>query len=67
MFGKDTNQIYHVQLENEKQFEEVRIHLAPRVTRKPFDNIKIYGNYGKDKDPTSEKHDFVSVNLWEDG
>lgn len=48
MFGKDNHQIYHVELEEKEQFEEVRLHLAPRVTRRPFDNIKIYGKYGKD-------------------
>lgn len=52
MFGKDTTQIYHVELDSYDDFEEVRIHLAPRVTRKPFDNIKIYGKYGKDVAPT---------------
>jgi hypothetical protein len=41
--------------------------LAPRATRKPFENVKMYGSFGKDVDPTPEKHDFTSSNLWEDG
>jgi hypothetical protein len=45
----------------------VRIHLAPRVTRKPFDNIKIYGKFGKNSNPTPQEFDFKSINLWEDG
>lgn len=42
----------------------MRIHLAPRVTRRPFDNVKIYGKYGKDSTPTPQNYDFKSVNLW---
>lgn len=45
----------------------MRIHLAPRVTRRPFDNVKIYGKYGKDATPTPKDYDFKSINLWEDG
>ena len=45
----------------------MRIHLAPRVTRKPFDNIKIYGKYGKDVAVSPQDFDFKSINLWEDG
>lgn len=67
MFGKDTTQIYHVELDDYKDFKEVRIHLAPRVTRRPFDNVKIYGKYGKDAVPTPTNYDFKSTNLWEDG
>lgn len=66
MFGKDTTQIYHVELDD-YDFQEVRIHLAPRVTRKPFDNVKIYGKFGRDAAPTPQQHDFTSINLWEDG
>jgi len=46
MFGQDTNQLYHVELSKyPTDFYEVRIILKPEVTRKPFDNIKIYGTY----------------------
>lgn len=48
------------------EFEEFRVHVAPRATQRPFDNVKIYGKYGKNN-PTSENYDFKSVNLWEDG
>jgi hypothetical protein len=46
MFGTEKTQLFHVELEDE-EFEEVRIHLAPRATIRPFDSIKIYGKYGK--------------------
>jgi hypothetical protein len=45
----------------------VRLHLAPRVTRRPFDSIKIYGKYGKDVAVSAQDFDFKSINLWEDG
>lgn len=45
----------------------MRIHLAPRVTRKPLDNLKVYGKYGSDATPTPQDYDFKSVSLWEDG
>jgi hypothetical protein len=49
---------------NESKFEEFRVHVAPRVTQRPFDNIKIYGKFGKGAEPTAQDHDFQSVNLW---
>lgn len=68
MFGADTSQLYHFELKDDKKFEEIRIHLAPRVTKRPFDNIKIYGKYGSENvSPTPQDHDFRSINLWEDG
>lgn len=51
----------------DKNFQEFRVHVAPRTTRKPFDNIKIYGKFGSDTGLTTESYDFQSVNLWEDG
>lgn len=64
-FGKETSQIYHVEL-GDTDFEEFRVHVAPRATLRPFENIKIYGKYGKDN-PSPEDYDFKSTNLWEDG
>jgi len=49
------------------QFQEFRVHIAPRVTNRPFDNVKMYGKWGKNSDPTPEDYDFTSTNLWEDG
>lgn len=42
------------------------MHVAQRATQRPFDNVKIYGKYGKNS-PTPEDYDFKSTNLWEDG
>ena len=62
-FGKETLQLYHVELSDEK-FEEFRVHISTRVTRRPFDNVKIYGKYGKGTSPTPQDYDFKSINLW---
>ena len=51
-FGKETFQLYHVELED-KKYEEFRVHIAPRVTNKPFDNVKIYGKWGRNSTPSS--------------
>lgn len=64
-FGQENFQLYHVELGNTK-FEEFRVHVSPRTTQRPFENVKIYGKYGQN-DPTPEDYDFKSVNLWEDG
>lgn len=54
---KNKAQIYHMDLTNE-EFKEVRIVLVPETRRVSGDNIKIYGNYGFEKEPTVEQHDF---------
>ena len=51
MFGKEANQLYHVELTGE-DFEEFRLVVSPRATINPFGNMKIYGKYGGDSQPT---------------
>jgi hypothetical protein len=64
IFGKEKNQLYHVELDDEGEFEEIRIFVRPRVHRHIFDKIRIYGKYGTDATPTIQDHDFTSINLW---
>lgn len=49
-FGNENFQIYHVELGDAK-FEEFRVHVTPRATQRPFENVKIFGKYGQN-DPT---------------
>lgn len=56
-----------MELQEEEEFDELRIYLVPRVTRRPFDRVKIYGKYGHEGEPTSKSYDFESINLWDDG
>ena len=66
MFSTDTSQLFQVRLPDDKSFEEVRIHLSPRTTLRPFDNCKIYGSFGE-IDPKASHYDFKSVSLYENG
>ena len=67
VFGEENDQLYHVELGSEKDFEEFRVIIHPRASKNIFTHIKMYGKWGGDSSPTEKDHDFKSVNLWEDG
>ena len=62
---KEQRQVYHLDLSG-KEFKELRIIIKPTTRRYPFDNIKMYGTYGKLSNPSSTEYDFKSFPLWED-
>lgn len=63
---KNPTQIFHFELGQIQDFEQIRLVLKPETSRTANDQLKIYANAGLGVEPTVEKHDFESVHVWGD-
>lgn len=65
MFSKtDQKQLYHLELDQKADFQFLKIIIKPETRRNAFDQIKMYGTFGKDSLPSSSNYDFKSISLW---
>ena len=58
--------MFHLDLDKNQDYQQVRLVLRPETARDPNDKLKIFVNKGFDLAPTEEKHDYQSVHVWGD-